>query len=47
MVTEKSTKETVKTIAQGMPADAVYPWLLTRVLLVAQQRASGIPCALF
>jgi hypothetical protein len=28
----KSTKETVKTIAQGMPVDAVYPWLLTPVL---------------
>jgi hypothetical protein len=24
MVTEESTKETVKTIAQGMPLDAVY-----------------------
>ena len=40
MVTGKSTKETVKTIAQGMPADAVYPWLLTRVLFVAHA-ASG------
>jgi len=35
MVTEESAKETVKTIAQGMPADAVYLWLLTRVLFVA------------
>jgi hypothetical protein len=40
MVTGKSTKETVKTIAQGMPADAVYPWLLTRVLFAAHA-ASG------
>src|SRR6266436_2559395 len=39
-VTGKSTKETVKTIAQGMPADAVYLWLLTRVLFVAHA-ASG------
>jgi hypothetical protein len=30
----------VKTIAQGMPADAVYLWLLTRVLFVAHA-ASG------
>jgi hypothetical protein len=36
----KSTKETVKTIAQGMPAVAVYPWLLTRVLFAAHA-ASG------
>jgi hypothetical protein len=35
MVTEESTKETVKTIAQGMPVDAVYLWLLTRVLFAA------------
>src|SRR5713101_5808996 len=34
-VTEESTKETVKTIAQGMPVDAVCLWLLTRVLFVA------------
>jgi hypothetical protein len=40
MVTEESTKETVKTIVQGMPADAVYPWLLTRVLFYAHA-ASG------
>src|SRR6266436_2917381 len=51
-VTGKSTKETVKTIAQGMPVDAVYLWLLTRVLFLLHtrprvQRASGIPCALF
>jgi hypothetical protein len=51
MVTGKSAKETVKTIAQGMPADAVCPWLLTRVHFFAHtrprvQRASGIPCAL-
>ena len=32
MVTEEITKETVKTIVQGMPAVAVYPWLLTPVL---------------
>ena len=31
-VTEESTKDTVKTIAQGMPVDAVYLWLLTPVL---------------
>src|SRR5882757_10015270 len=36
MVTGESTKETVKTIAQGMPVDAVYPWLLTPVLFSAQ-----------
>jgi hypothetical protein len=51
MVTEESAKETVKTIAQGMPADAVYLWLLTRALFLLRtrlrvQRASGIPCAL-
>jgi hypothetical protein len=40
MVTGKSTKETVKTIVQGMPAVAVYPWLLTRVLFAAHA-ASG------
>jgi len=40
MVTEESAKETVKTIAQGMPAVAVYPWLLTPVLFAAQA-ASG------
>ena len=40
MVTEESTKEPVKTIAQGMPAVAVYPWLLTRVLFAAHA-ASG------
>src|SRR5712691_1272425 len=40
MVTEESAKETVKTIVQGMPAVAVYPWLLTRVLFAAHA-ASG------
>ena len=40
MVTGKSTKETVKTIVQGMPVVAVYPWLLTRVLFAAHA-ASG------
>ncbi len=50
-VTGKSTKDTVKTIAQGMPVDAVYLWLLTRVFFLLHtrprvQRASGIPCAL-
>jgi hypothetical protein len=35
-----STKDTVKTIVQGMPAVAVYPWLLTRVLFAAHA-ASG------
>ena len=39
-VTEESTKDPVKTIAQGMPVDAVYLWLLTRVLFVAHA-ASG------
>src|SRR5450432_1077989 len=39
------------TIVQGMPADAVYLWLLTPVLFLLHrrlrvQRASGIPCAL-
>jgi hypothetical protein len=52
MVTGESMKETVKTIAQGMPADCGVPvvadacaFLLHRRLRV--QRASGIPCALF
>src|SRR5713226_6724688 len=40
MVTGESTKDTVKTIVQGMPAVAVYPWLLTPVLFAAQA-ASG------
>ena len=40
MVTGESTKETVKTIVQGMPVVAVYPWLLTRVLFAAHA-ASG------
>src|SRR5882724_10505767 len=40
MVTGKSTKDTVKTIVQGMPVVAVYPWLLTRVLFAAHA-ASG------
>jgi len=40
MVTGESAKETVKTIVQGMPAVAVYPWLLTRVLFAAHA-ASG------
>src|SRR6266704_5499063 len=40
MVTEESAKETVKTIVQGMPVVAVYPWLLTRVLFAAHA-ASG------
>src|SRR5216683_7358425 len=40
MVTEESTKDTVKTIVQGMPAVAVYPWLLTRVLFAAR----GLGC---
>jgi len=42
---------TVKTIAQGMPVDAVYPWLLTPVLFSAQAAMGAsrirIPCALF
>src|SRR5216683_660791 len=40
MVTGESAKDTVKTIVQGMPAVAVYPWLLTRVLFYAHA-ASG------
>src|SRR5882757_8969191 len=40
-VTGKSTKETVKTIAQGMPVDAVYLWLLTRVLFCCTR---GLGC---
>jgi hypothetical protein len=43
MVTGKSTKETVKTIVQGMPAVAVYPWLLTRVLFAAHAASGGVP----
>jgi hypothetical protein len=42
-VTGKSTKETVKTIVQGMPAVAVYPWLLTRVLFYAHAAMGGVP----
>ena len=49
MVTEESSKETVKTIAQGMPVDAVYLWFC-RVLFVARgpwvRWAPGLPCAL-
>jgi hypothetical protein len=41
MVTGKSTKETVKTIVQGMPADAVYLWLRTPVLFY---RTGGYGC---
>src|SRR5882672_12587747 len=41
MVTGKSTKEPVKTIAQGRPADAVYLWLLTRVLFCC---TGGLGC---
>jgi hypothetical protein len=43
MVTEESTKDTVKTIVQGMPAVAVYPWLLTRVLFYAHAASGGVP----
>ena len=43
MVTEESAKETVKTIVQGMPAVAVYPWLLTRVLFAAHAASGGVP----
>src|SRR5713101_676400 len=41
MVTGESTKDTVKTIAQGMPAVAVCPWLLTPVLFCC---TGGLGC---
>src|SRR6266581_1124415 len=52
MVTEESTKETVKTIARGMPGDSgvtVVTMLVCFFTLHARLRAHwapGIPCAL-
>jgi len=51
-VTEESTKETVKTIAQGMPGvsgEPVVTMLVCFLFLHARlrvQRAPGFPCAL-
>src|SRR5882672_12274505 len=52
MVTEESVKETVKTIAQGMPDDCGVPLVADACAFLLHrrprvQRASGIPCALF
>jgi len=51
MVTEESMKETVKTIAQGMPDDCGVPLVANACAFLLHrrprvQRASGIPCAL-
>src|SRR6266436_4569820 len=48
----RARRKPLKPFAQGMPAVAVCPWLLTRVLFFTHtrprvQRASGIPCSLF
>jgi hypothetical protein len=49
--TEESTKETVKTIAQGMPVVPAVPVVLPRVFLLHAghgcQPTPGIPCVLF
>jgi hypothetical protein len=50
-VTGESTKETVKTIVQGMPAEPGEPVVTTRVLFTLHtrlrvHRTPGIPCAL-
>src|SRR5277367_3469987 len=51
MVTGKSTKETVKTIAQGMPVDPAPPVVTAACFFVAGgpwvRPSPGIPCALF
>jgi hypothetical protein len=50
MVTEESTKETVKTIAQGMPVDPAEPVVTAACFFVAGgpwvRLSPGIPCAL-
>src|SRR5258708_4865713 len=51
MVTEESVKETVKTIAQGMPDDCGVPLVANACAFLLHrrprvQRAPGIPCAL-
>jgi hypothetical protein len=51
-ITEESAKETVKTIAQGMPGDSGEPVVTTVCLLPSAHgpwvhRASGIPCSLY
>jgi hypothetical protein len=51
-VTKESTKETVKTIVQGMPVESVLPVVTTLVCFSFSharprvRRAPGIPCAL-
>jgi hypothetical protein len=51
MVTEESPKETVKTIAQGMPVDLAEPVVTAACFFVAGgpwvRPSPGIPCALF
>ena len=51
MVTEESAKETVKTIAQGMPVDLAKPVVTAACFFVAGgpwvRPSPGIPCALF
>jgi hypothetical protein len=51
MVIGKSTKETVKTIAQGMPVDPAPPVVTAACFFVAGgpwvRPSPGIPCALF
>jgi hypothetical protein len=51
MVIGKSTKETVKTIAQGMPVDPALPVVTPPAFFVAGgpwvRPSPGIPCALF
>jgi hypothetical protein len=50
MVTEESTKDTVKTIVQGMPDDPPVPVVLPRAFLLHAdhgcQPVPGLPCAL-
>jgi hypothetical protein len=50
MVTGKSTKETVKTIAQGGPGYPAGPVVLPRAFLLhaghGYQQIPGLPCAL-
>ena len=41
MVTGESTKETVKTIAQGMPVDPVYLWWLPSAFFTQLHAAMG------
>jgi hypothetical protein len=51
MVTGESPKETVKTIAQGMPVDPAEPVVTAACFFAAGgpwvRPSPGIPCALF